>query len=131
MADEYRRQLELTGMRALSEVAEVVLRPDHYWKIGNAQAYLHGWYVKLSRALGNEKGLEDLKKSWMTLAELNKLCLPYYQRCREQIPVEMRDPVLKLAMLAQSQLDRFLKKLPRVTEKCLTHAVRTSGIRLR
>ena len=130
MADQYRDQLMATGIRAREEVAEVVAVPEYYRHIGYAQAYLHGWYVKLSKAHGSEKGLEDLKMSWTTLVELNRLTRPYHRR-HENVPVEMYDQVLELARKAQGYLEQFLKKLPLVTEECLTYAVQTSGIQLK
>lgn len=129
MAIRYRVQLYLTGERAKEEVAAVVARPEYCRGIGNAQAYLHGWYVKLSKALGSENGLEELKKSWTTLSELNKFVRPHHRR-RENIPVEKYDRILELIRTAQNQLNRFLQDLPQVTEKCLTHAVNNSGIEL-
>lgn len=136
MADSYRFQLMATGKRARMELIGLDVNSVNVSSVGSACAYLRGWYVKLSKALGSEEDLKDLKRSLVAVDELKKLVRLMRESERESPLVDTaifkqyEQAQIELKM-AQVHLRDFLLKLPDVIEKCLTHAVRTSGIKLR
>lgn len=128
MAEKYREQVSGTGEHAKRELEDLVKDSFSDWRVDSACRYLRQWYLHLKKALGKEKSLRELQRSWEKLNEMKEVLR---RNKKKEIICDKEKELLRvLAGVASERLNRFLKNLPCVIEESLRHSVRESGIRL-
>ena len=126
IAEQYRRQVTLTGRRAEVYVQDVLFEGyDCYGDIDDACRYLRQWYLKLEKALGGGRDLKSLRLSWETIKRMKRVFRG--NKHRELSGSDIKR-LQNLSGTASRQFGRFHNKLPKLIEKSLRRSVRESGI---